>query len=396
MKKFDVKVLLDTAQQRTNLSDFGPDDYLEGLEIFIASLNRESHVAEDRWDIAFEYFVRILNNRLWFAQDLKANPQILDQELLPPVAIIPMPRTGSTKVQRMLGAGDDFQNLLWWQMFMFARIPGLPDGGAAERLAQTKTYEAWTFKASPNIGLGHPMYAEEPEEEVNLNEFSFRTSKLAARFHVPDYTAWLMSADQQPTYDYMIAQLKYLQWQFNKGAAKPWLLKSPGNVGNEANLVKLFGPGMKFIYTHRDPANIIGSVATTFDYSRKLFSDHDYSADTMAMVTALYTISAARSMAWRDANPGVETLDLSFKRINADTPGTLKAIYDFIGLDLTPDVEAKILGWEQDKSKNKFKKNVYDVEGGAIGPAEIRSRFADYIQRYRDYIPELADASAPA
>jgi hypothetical protein len=174
MRPFGVNSLLQSAEESTGLSDFGPEDFREGLEALIGSINANESVSDARWDDAREFLLRLLKNRLWFAKDLADHPEILDQKLLPPVTILPLPRTGSTKLQRMLDASHLFQPLLYWRMFMFARIPGSRDGGAAERLQETKNYEKWLYTVCPDYIKGHPIFAEEPDEEQILNRFTFR------------------------------------------------------------------------------------------------------------------------------------------------------------------------------------------------------------------------------
>ena len=104
MRPFGVNSLLQSAEESTGLADFGPEDFREGLEALISSINSNESVSDARWDDAREFLLRLLKNRLWFAKDLADHPEILDQKLLPPVTILPLPRTGSTKLQRMLDA----------------------------------------------------------------------------------------------------------------------------------------------------------------------------------------------------------------------------------------------------------------------------------------------------
>ena len=160
MRQFDLSVLLQSAEDSTGLSDFGPDDFREGLEVLISSINANESVSDGRWDDAFEFLLRLLKNRLWFAKDLREHPEILDQTLLPPATILPLPRTGSTKLQRMLDASQSFQPLLYWRMFMFARIPESKDGGVSERLKETRDYEKWLYTVCPDYIKGHPIFAE--------------------------------------------------------------------------------------------------------------------------------------------------------------------------------------------------------------------------------------------
>ena len=65
---------------------------------------------------------------------------------------------------------------------------------------------------------GHPMFVDEPEEEQVLHECTFRSARIAAWFNAPIYSEWLSTQDMAPSYDYLLQQLKYLQWQFHRDA----------------------------------------------------------------------------------------------------------------------------------------------------------------------------------
>lgn len=389
MKNFDVKQLLDTATQRTGLSDFGPEDFREGLEALVEGINAQQSIRDDRWNDTFEYLVRVLNNRLWFARDLKDHPEILDQELLPPVVILPMPRTGSTKLQRLLGASDSFQSLLYWRMHMFARIPGLENGGKAERIRETEKFEKWIYEVCPDFIKGHPVFALEPEEEQILNEFTFRTHRLPALFYAPKYADWYGDADKEPTYSYMLQQLKYLQWQFYRNDPKPWLLKSPTNFGYEEQLIKNFGRKTKLICPHRDPVNCIISITRTSEYSRDLFTNVDNKAlanEFATYILDMFAASAKRNIEWRANNPDVEVLDLSYREINDDAIGVLHKVYDFLDIELTPQIENSVKGWEEGKSKKLFARNTYAPEEFGLTEQQIHGAFSEYMERFAEYI----------
>ena len=49
MKKFDVDDLLKTARERTGLSDFGPEDFREGLNVLVDSLNAQGKTPDRVW-----------------------------------------------------------------------------------------------------------------------------------------------------------------------------------------------------------------------------------------------------------------------------------------------------------------------------------------------------------
>ena len=388
MKIFQTQELLTTARERTGLSNFGDPAFLENLEMVIGSVNAGGAISDRRWNNAYEYFVRLLVNRLWFEKDLTENPEILNQELLPPVAIISLPRTGSTKTQRLLGESDAFQNLLWWHMHMFAQIPGAPNGGRAERLRITKEFEAWCDEASPNLKYGHARYAEKPEEEQILQEFMFAPT-LAVQFSGSDYTPeQLMNTKAQPIYDYMAKQLKYLQWQFHKGQTKPWLLKAPGNMSLEKELVNTFGRKMKVITTHRDPLNIANSIAKLGESFRTLFSDHQDKESLQKLAKNMllgFSYAINQHMAWRDENPDIEILDIGFKDIHNNTSDVLERVYEFLDIKLTDDIRKRVASWDDEQSKT-HKGHSYDFDEFGLTKDEIYQAFAPYMNRFSSFL----------
>jgi len=390
VRPFDVPALLQSARDSTGLSDFGPEDFREGLEVLIDSINAHDSITAARWDDAWLFFLRLLKNRLWFASDLEKHPEILDQELLPPVIILPLPRTGSTKLQRMLDASRSFQPLLYWRMFMFARIPGLIDGGAAARLRETQDYERWLYAVCPDYIKGHPIFAEQPDEEQILNRFTFRAPILATMLYAPEAARWVAQSDMTPLYRYLLMQLKYLQWQFHREDVKPWLLKSPTNVGNENQLIGLFGRDVKIICPHRDPVNIVCSIIRTSEYTSSVYSDvisrnKHLAYEKAQRMLQMLALSASKHMQWRAANPDIEILDLAYEEINQHAVDVLRKVYAYLDLQLTPAIEAAVLGWERDRDRNRFARNSYAAEEFGLTNERIHEAFEPYMQRFSRY-----------
>lgn len=388
MKSFDVSQLLHTATERTGLRNFGTPDCIEPLTTFVQSLNEGGEIAPDRWDAAFEYIVRLLVNRLWFVRDLELHPEILDQELLPPVAIVALPRTGSTKLQRMLGESNSFQNLLWWQMHMFARIPGQQDGGAERRFKVTKEFEQWNYQVCPDMVKGHPRYADAAEEEQILQEFVF-PPVLSVQFSGADYSQErLMEFDPAPMYDYMANQLKYLQWQFYPQDIKPWVLKSPTNLGFESNLVATFGRKTKFICPHRNPINVVCSIARTAEYYRQVFSDvstEEKSRSLGANMLNALAYGLQRQMEWRQLNPDIEILDISFKDVVKNPKRVMRSIYGFLDIELTDAIETRVLNWNEEQKKT-HQKNEYSLDHFGLTENQVNTAFEPYLEQFSAYI----------
>ncbi len=390
MKHFDVDDLVTTAKQRTGLANFGEPDFMDNLAIFMDAVNDEQAIAEDRWHHCREYFIRLLINRLWFAKDLQEHPEILDEELKPPVIILPLPRTGSTKLHKMLAASGSFQDVLWWHMHMLSRIPGKDDGGVAERIRATQEFERWSMDMSPDMAKGHPLSAMTTEEEQILHEMTFWSVRMSLQCSTsPSYHEWQAQHGAQQAYEFLFKQLQYIQWQHYPNSNKPFLLKSPSNIGQEENLVRIFGRDIKFIATHRDPVNVVCSISEVMNQYRKIFSTRptEEIAEYYGFgMTAHLAQMAMDNMAWRDANPDVQVLDVGFNDINNNPAKVLKNIYEFLGMELTPDIQTNIDSWQSDKTRNNYQKNSYSLERFCLTKDVVHDAFKPYIERFSDYI----------
>jgi Sulfotransferase family len=381
--RFDVKELLDAAQADTGLSHFGPDDFREGLEMLVNGLNTETVVPDDRAVPLRDNILRLLHNRLWFQKDLTDHPEILDEELKPPLIITSLPRTGSTKLHRLIGASGDFQALHYWKAHMFARRPGLPNGGIEQRIAETRKFEKWVYEVSPNMITGHPMFTHEPEEEFHLMNASFRTISMSI-YGSDTHNEWLATSDPTPAYDYLKQQLQYLQWQLPADREKPWILKTPVNFGMEDHLCRIFNDP-RFVSTHRDPAKVIPSVANITQNWTVVFAEPVSNAAILSDMTEMAARQVTQHMKWRKSAPGVKLIDVSFSEVNVENLDVARKIYDAFGYPWTPTAEQGMSTWSDNNPRNKHGAHKYSAENLGTTEDNIRKRFADYISEYNQY-----------
>jgi Sulfotransferase family len=373
--------LLGLAEERTGLADFGPDDFRIGLEMLVKGVNAEVPVRPDRIEALRENLLRLLINRLWFQKDLAEHPEILDEVIDSPIIITSLPRTGSTKLHRMLGASGDFQVVEYWKGHLFARIPGAPDGGQEQRIAETRAYEKWLYEVSPNMITGHPVFTDEAEEEMQLLEYSFRTTACAV-FVSGSYFEWILNADSAPAYDYLKRQLQYLQWQFPQNRHKPWLLKTPIHFGLESQLCRIFD-NPRFIVTHRDPVKCVPSTAVISHNWHMLYINAEIDLTAGEVMASSLGSTADQHLAWRDSNPGRQILDIAFADVSARDTEVVRSIYDTFGLRLTERSKQSMLNWSACNPRNKHGSHSYSAEQFGTSDVAIRKRFAKYIERFR-------------
>lgn len=378
--------LLKTAKERTRLSNFGGgEQFMDDFNRFATALDLDS-VPENRRERCIEYLLSLLMNRLWFEKDLSDHPAIAEEQLLPPVAIVSLPRAGTTKLQRILGELDHFQNLLYWQTHNFARIPGEPDGGRQIRRNKAVDFLAWLEVAEPNFLQTHPMVADEVEEEFLLMEASFRSLMLSSAFPAMKYSEWICSADMSSAYQYLVKQLKYVQWQFKSEGrdGKPWLLKSPGMLGYENQLVKAFPRGMKLICPHRAPEEVMPSTARTAQYTQ-FFKQPVKSKILGDPMLAWFGYGLQRYLDWRKQNTTVEILDLSFQEITHDSIGMAKKVCDFLDIRLTDRMVDNIKRWDAKNPRDKYGENKASLEEYGFDTARMREVFKPYTDAFGRY-----------
>jgi Sulfotransferase family len=374
--------LLDIARERTGLSDLGEGDFLPALEQLVASIDREATLTEDGRRAAQERFIRLLVNRLRFQADLDRHPGILDERVVPPVVICGLPRVGSTKLHRLLAEGQDFQTLLFWQGFNPAPMPAPPDGGEDPRIAEAVRFLEWRARLNPATNAAHYMAALDPEEDTYLLEYTLRTYWPISYFEVPGFLAWLRTQDRDDAFRYVSRLLKYLQWQFHHDAPRPWVLKSPPNLGYENHLARHL-PGARFVVLHRDPVDVIPSAAAIVREVRRLYGGAPAACSKVAAWGLEEFASAMdRHVAWRDTKPANAVLDIAYRDVRDHDIDVVRRVYEFCGMELTRDAEARMADWSRVNSQHKHGVHQYSLEESGLTSAQIERRFSTYIGRF--------------
>ena len=87
-------ILLSEAVEATGLSDFGPGDFREGLDVLLDSLERDGDLSPSTDDEVIGAFRRRLINRLQVEAWYRDHPEVEQLGVRGPVDINGLPRTG--------------------------------------------------------------------------------------------------------------------------------------------------------------------------------------------------------------------------------------------------------------------------------------------------------------
>jgi Sulfotransferase family len=352
----------------------------------VKSINSEAGLTPKYEAALTKEIVRVLVNRLRMQKDVSEHPEILDEVLLPPVFITSLPRTGSTKLHRLLGATGDFNAVPFWMSYNFAPLPGSDGDGQDPRIAAAYEYLDYLYRQAPLFQQAHPMYAEEAEEDLSLLDAGFNSLyRWAALLDVPTYIGWVLSGDGLSGFRYLRTMLQYLQWQHYRGSGRRWLGKTPSLFGFEAGYAQIFD-GTDFIVTHRDPKKAWPSVGTLFRGVRGMYSDRDFTDVACETMLSNFSMAQHAHLAWRDSYPDDKVLDVRFDEVVGDEIAVLRRIYDWLGMTFSPDSERNVNAWlEMDKGRSHVP-NVATLADYGYTAERVDEGLAPYIERYRDFL----------
>src|ERR1700755_3383759 len=133
------------------------------------------------------------------------------------------------------------------------------------------------------------------------------------------------------TYMFHRRLLKLLQWH-----CPPTLghLKTPVHMFALDALVEAY-PNAKFLWSHRDPAKVIGSVCSLIRYVRSWSSDRDDPEELGSEQLASWAEAVRRAMDFRKRVGDNRFSDVSFADLQTDPVHTLERTYDTLGLTVT-------------------------------------------------------------
>ena len=373
--------LLDRARHATGLVDFGDPWFLGPLEHLVTSLNKDACLtAAD--PAVIQRIVYSLGERLSLVETLKRQPHIRDEKVTVAGAILGLPRTGSTMLQRLLGSSPQLTSGYWWEMTFPLPLPGEVPGDPSPRHAAAKaTVEAF-YAQWPEFRSIHPMDAMAHDEDVMLLDKTFLSSTYDSIAWVPSYGFWMAQQDMTRAYQELRVWLQVLQSQSPWRRGRKWILKSPHHlIGGLQGFLDVF-PEARGIMTHRRVEEVIPSYcsmcaamtagdAATFDatalgpYWTKRFAD------------AMHGLIAAR----KTAAPG-RFIDIHYTAAMEDPVREAEHVMQALGLEVTKADRDAMNAWLAANGREARPPHIYTPEQFGLEPAKLAEQFRFYTEAF--------------
>jgi hypothetical protein len=210
---YSIEGVVAAAYAVDGLKNFNDDSYREPLEKLLWSLQHEAQLNELGGVILRQRVVDILATRLRVQAYFNRFPQILDEEIIAPLVIVGLPRTGTTMLHRTIAADPRMIAPLWYEVRYPCPALNWDFSEAGDRrIGEAKAEMTAMLKANPDLHAIHPMDAMGPDEDIMLLEQSFYSFNTQAYANIPTFDAWLEAQDHSPGYQYFKRLLQFPQW----------------------------------------------------------------------------------------------------------------------------------------------------------------------------------------
>lgn len=374
----DADALHAQASADTGLHDFGPGDYRERLDVYLAALRDIAGLHGAGVVNFYGQLLQLLKNRLLLTDLLRRHPEITDIELRPPVVIAGLPRTGTTHLHNLLAAPPTFRTMPYWESVEPFPLPAEAGVEPDPRRARMDVAVGVINTVMPHFPLMHEMTTDHVHEEIQLLANDLSTMFFETLAEVPGWRAYYQAHDQTPHYVYLATQLKAMQ--FLRGGRR-WLLKSPQHLEQVPVLDHVF-PGSIVVFTHRDPVPVALSMIAMITYSARMHR----SPVPVGQIAASWVDRLERMLALlvrdRDIIGPERSLDVRFDDFMADELGVAERVYALAGEPFGEDARAAIAGYLEEHRRGRLGNVETSCEMFELNEDDLQARFGPYVERF--------------
>ena len=378
---FDSHSILRAAREMTGLSDFGPADFRERLDVWIQSIEEDRGLGPFGRSMLYHDCVRLAANRLRVEDVLKQHPEILNRPVSKPILIAGLPRSGTTNLVNMLASDARLRSLPLWEGFEPIPSPGdvIKPGAIDPRKLRTEAVWGQFEALLPHMPAMHEMAPDSISEDVDLMQIDFSSYVLEWLCRAYRWQHWYLKHDRTGSYRYSYKVHQILQWYQPR---ERWVIKSPQHMENLVPVADTY-PDATVVITHRDPVAVIQSIVTMLAYGdriRRQAIDLKELAEYWINRIEILLRACVRD---RDALPNAQSMDVLFHEYMHDTDRTIRQVYELANMELTSTAKSQINRYREENPRGKYGQVAYNFQkdfGVAVG--EIRERFSFYYRRF--------------
>jgi hypothetical protein len=349
------------------------------LEALLHACNDEADLSlfgyfGTRWDVQ-----RFLGNLLRLHYEEQRTPAIADEPIEKPLFILGMPRAGTTFLHRLLACDEANRVPRIWEPIHPYR--GLNERGRKDRRRQRVARQLRMFEMlTPEFKRMHPIGADSPQECSEITAHVFASSRFDTTYSIPSYRRWLAVTGQFEAYRFHKRFLQHLQHQ-EKNRPR-WVLKCPDHIFALDALRGIY-PDARVVFVHRDPLDVIPSVARLTEVLRKPFSRRIDRGEIGRHEEATWGAAAEVMIAVADSEPFAEPIcHIQYRDLVDDTLGVLEELYRHFNIVLACETVTRVTRMLEQSPRAGYGNNRYSLETYGFDQRSLQRRFAPYVERF--------------
>ncbi len=349
----------------------------------VETINARGPFAAGRARAIHVQLQRLLTNRLRIELDSQRNPAIGETEIVRPIFIIGLARSGTTLLHSLLSEHPETLKPQSWNMYSPSPPPGAGPV-APERIAfAQRMIEDW-MDFCPGQKPMHPYIdkgAFQLCEDEEIYTLDFRNAYCYHLYEAPiDSTMSMVQGDPVEAYRFHKMFLQQMQW--NTGLSQ-WVCKGPSHPYALAALFEVY-PDALCVWPHRPIAEILPSNAmlsgVIFDTIQGKPADPGSEGRALAegMRAGLETLFND------DLVDDPRILHLKFRDVAADPAAAVRKIWGHAGRKTTSEYEAKMRAWLDDPANaaDRYGRYPYSFEALGLTREWIDDMFCEYSRRF--------------
>lgn len=310
-----------------------------------------------------------IRNRFLVRRLQAEHPEVREEPITAPVFVIGLPRTATTLTHKILANASGGRGPYMWEMDNIGLAR--PEAEVAKLRRQTQQRLDQILALSPSWPRIHPVRADWVEEIYFLLNQSRLHNTMAP---MPKYVDFLRSYDARPDYRFVREVLQILQFQ---RPTPRWMLKHPDCLGETAAIHDVF-PDAKFVWTHRDPHTVMGSMCSMAE-SLGCLHNHAKAVDPRAIGRIWLQIlpeMVERARRERIQMPREATVDVAYHAMMADPFRYVPDLFDKLDLKWT-DADRRNLEEALHRPRDQ-RGHEYSMVHYGLDPAMVDDAFGDY------------------
>ena len=225
---FTSSEIIAAAEARVGVTDEDPPAIRRNLDHLVHAINTDQALPEKGEALSFRALTDRTADRLEAQKWLRDYPEIAGEQIVEPVFLTGLPRSGTTFFQYLSDRDERFRLIRTWEAISPFPPPGYDPESVVRRKAEEDERRRRARPEVKGFAAMHLVDADGPEECHAFMEHGYGAVGFHNLFNVPTYFDYLKTCvDFTEVYRIHRRQLQLLQWRMPRPR---WALKYPGHV----------------------------------------------------------------------------------------------------------------------------------------------------------------------